>query len=51
VSGLSKHTSGRKPLFSLAGLLAELARPSTQIAEIMALDLDRVRQIAERVAG
>jgi ribosome maturation factor RimP len=43
---------GESPLFSLCRLADETgAAAPTQIAENMALDLDRVRQIAERVAG
>jgi ribosome maturation factor RimP len=45
---LAKHTSGRKPTFSLhrIGWWAGL-----QVIGCMALELDRVREIAERVAA
>ena len=43
---------GESPLFSLCRFGNEKGTAAqTQIAENMALDLDRVRQIAERVAG
>jgi ribosome maturation factor RimP len=46
---LAKHTSGRKPTFSLReNFPQEVVR---QVVEYMALELDRVRQIAERVAA
>jgi ribosome maturation factor RimP len=43
---------GESPLFSWADFLQQTdAATHTQIAENMALDLEKVRQIAERVAG
>jgi ribosome maturation factor RimP len=46
---LAKHTSGRKPTFSLRKNFPQEA--VRQVVEYMALELDRVRQIAERVAA
>jgi ribosome maturation factor RimP len=45
---LAKHTSGRKPTFYLRG--SSLKPVEMQVIGCMALDLDRVREIAERVA-
>jgi ribosome maturation factor RimP len=46
---LAKHTSGRKPTFSLQRKFARNAK--LQVIGCMALELDRVREIAERVAA
>jgi len=46
---LAKHTSGRKPTFYLQRVFT--ARNSTQVTGFMAVDLDRVRAIVERVAA
>jgi len=46
---LARHTSGRKPTFSLRVIFAWLVM--SQVIGCMALELDRVREIAERVAG
>ena len=45
----AKHTSGRKPTFSLQSNSAGWA--GLQVIGCMALELDRVREIAERVAA
>jgi ribosome maturation factor RimP len=45
---LAKHTSGRKPTFYLRRVFT--ARNSTQVTGFMAVELDRVRAIVERVA-
>jgi ribosome maturation factor RimP len=45
---LARHTSGRKPTFSLR---RNPLRGSPQVIGCMALELDRVREIAERVAA
>ena len=46
---MARHTSGRKPTFSLRVIFAWLVM--SQVIGCMALELDRVREIAERVAG
>jgi ribosome maturation factor RimP len=46
---LAKHTSGRKPTFYLQRNVLEPVE--LQVIGCMALDLDRVREIAERVAA
>ncbi|MGA7290364.1 MAG: ribosome maturation factor RimP [Terriglobales bacterium] len=45
---MSEHTSGRKPTFSLE---PTPHHGELQIAENMAFDFDKIRQIAERVAS
>jgi ribosome maturation factor RimP len=46
---LAEHTSGRKPTFSLRR--NRLGGAGLQVIACMALELDRVREIAERVAA
>jgi ribosome maturation factor RimP len=46
---LAKHTSGRKPTFYLRR--NSLGPVELQVIGYMALDLDRIREIAERVAA
>jgi ribosome maturation factor RimP len=45
---LARHTSGRKPTFSLQG---DPGSTGLQVIACMAIELDRVREIAERVAA
>ena len=46
---LAKHTSGRKPTFSLEP--AVVTAIACKLFRFMALDVDRVREIADRVAA